>query len=136
LVLLRERIPHQNVTIDQSLYTFRKDQKRKMLDYFFQYLSTSDCRQRFILEYFSQKLEIDCGICENCRKKNKKKPSASEFKVIKADILLNLKRENIPIDKILSLFKEQQKEAVFKVLQYLLDEEIIIKKGDQIQLNH
>ena len=135
LVFLRERVPHQNIVIDKALYIFRKDQRRTTLDYFLQYLDTRLCRQRFILEYFHQKLDIDCGICDNCRKRKRMKNANLEFRNLKEDILDRLKNQPISIEKIMALVGEDHKEIVLKVLQHLLDEEIVQKKGEQIHLN-
>ena len=134
LLFLQPRVAHENLTIDQQLFNHRKSRHRHALDHMFAYRLTDHCRQRFILDYFDNPLSLDCGICDNCKSKQRKHVSNRQFHHVKAEIMAQLKEYDRSIGSIMSSFQDIDEQSVLRVIQYLLNEDLITKKDEMISL--
>ncbi len=68
-----------DIRIDEKEYLFRKEQFVKRVKGMLAYVQTNKCRSVAIAEYFGEKDTENCGICDNCVKKEKEKLSPAEF---------------------------------------------------------
>jgi ATP-dependent DNA helicase RecQ len=127
LTMLRERVHVDNFMIDQTIYQFRKKRRREGIDQILAYIETFDCRQRFLLHYFDDQLEADCGVCDRCKAAGRQKMRRADYLVIKKAIFDKLQRKHYPVRLLIDEFDSKEKNWVVSVLQYLLNEESIIK---------
>ncbi|MCL4119074.1 UNVERIFIED_CONTAM: hypothetical protein GTU68_057679 [Idotea baltica] len=134
LTMVRERVLVENLTIDMKLFEFRKQNRRIGLDKILEYLSISECRQRFILNYFDDNMEMDCGVCDICRGRKKLNLSRSEFLILREEILAKLKHGPQTVKGLLGLFSHTRKDGALKVLQFLLNEEVISKHDETLSM--
>lgn len=58
--------------IKQNIYYTHQKSKLKNLQTIINYVNTSECLRKFILNYFGEKIGKDCGNCSNCLQKSKK----------------------------------------------------------------
>ncbi|NND35423.1 MAG: hypothetical protein HKN76_22740, partial [Saprospiraceae bacterium] len=133
LTMLRERVRAENLTIDQVLFRFRKDNRRQGIDRMLEYVETQGCRQFFLLHYFGDELEVDCGVCDHCKAVGKRKMNRTEYLEIKQQILEKIE-EGQQVRDLLGLFPPQRQNWVITVLQYLLNEEAVIKVNGALKL--
>lgn len=47
-----------------------RNAKLKDFDEMLNYLATKNCRMKFLCDFLGDNLENDCGVCDNCKKKN------------------------------------------------------------------
>jgi ATP-dependent DNA helicase RecQ len=127
LTMLRERVAAENFAIDQALYRFRKKRRREGIDKILAYIETEQCRQRFILHYFDDQLETDCGVCDRCKAAGIVRMKRNEYLELKETILGLLTRKDYPVREIIDEFPIARRPWVITVLQYLLNEEEILK---------
>ena len=60
------------INIDITLYTQLKNQTEYRKKYMFDYANnTSSCRENYLLKYFEEIVQENCGNCDICRNKNK-----------------------------------------------------------------
>ncbi len=135
LTMLRERVAYNNLTIDENLFTFRKERRRHALEKMLDYLSTDLCRQRYILEYFDDPIKLTCGICDNCRQRTRKQVNTKSFREVRSSIIESLSTEAQSMNQLLNQFPAAESTTVLRVLQYLLNEEKIFKSDEMISLN-
>lgn len=135
LTMLLERVAYNNLTIDQSLFNFRKQKRRSALDQMLAYLQLKDCRQEFILNYFDASTAIACGICDNCRIGKRTRVDDKSFHQIRQKILKYLAEGERRIAQVIAKFPADDNQAVLRVMQYLLNEEIIRKSDEMISVN-
>jgi ATP-dependent DNA helicase RecQ len=98
------------------------------------YLSnTTYCRSIVLLDYFGEKDSKECGICDICIAK---KSNTSEFKHdIKKELLSNLSKNSVDISTFVAKFSKIQESNILEVIESLISEEIIIKRGKTLSLN-
>nr|WP_309760685.1 ATP-dependent DNA helicase RecQ [Flavobacterium sp.] len=99
----------------------KKEQLQSVLNY------VSDkkaCKNKLILHYFGEKMDVDCGICSYCiTKKNKQKDTTS----LASAIVTLLQSENLNSRDIQNRTKNNSEEVI-AVLQYLLENNTILVK--------
>ncbi|MCB0689104.1 MAG: RecQ family ATP-dependent DNA helicase [Saprospiraceae bacterium] len=134
ITLMRERVLADNFNIDQKQFQFRKNAKRKGIDQILAYIVTSRCRQRFLLHYFNDTLEVDCGVCDNCRAAGRKKMKRADYLVLRKRIFEKLQLQEYPVSELLDSFKQTERTWVITVLQYLLNEEAVVKFNGVLRL--
>ncbi len=100
--------------------------KRDHLSAMFDYIQNSGiCRSRFILGYFGETQQKDCGLCDVCVKNGSEHLSSTE---IKTEILKQLQqRSKTSRELAVGLFHNERR--VLRVLQELLEDEAV-------KLNH
>ena len=125
IIYLKDRVEDKYLNLDkpthQQIVKVRK-QKFASLKQFVNEEVT--CRNKIILHYFDEKLEQNCGVCDNCKKLTQKK--------IKPE-LLNQLSESKKIDEILSLFPNRQNE-VLQLIRMMIDMGELVKDGELISL--
>ncbi len=69
----------ENKEINTQELEFRKNKLKYNISSIEKYLNYSNCRQKFILNYFDEKIKSNCNICDICMKSDLKKFSNSDF---------------------------------------------------------
>lgn len=133
LTMVRERVKAENLTIDRQLFDFRKKNRRDGLDHMLTYVGLKQCRQRYILHYFGDELEVDCGVCDQCKMLGRRALSKADYLRIKAEILEKME-DGMQLKEFLRKFSSEKQEYVITVLQYLLNEEVLIKYNGALKL--
>ena len=137
IIFKNERLTENNLYIDKKRYNQRKEQLKKRIDSIIDYARESDvCRSRFLIEYFSQPIASDCGVCDVClERRNSAHPIMSE-KVAAANILKFINEQNAPatVSDIQQLGTEDEK-LYLKVLRDMIDNSQIRFDGDNLYLN-
>jgi ATP-dependent DNA helicase RecQ len=72
----------KDIRIDEKAYQFRKEQFIKRVNGILTFVQTVKCRAIAIAEYFGEKGAENCGICDNCVKREKEKLTPAEFENI------------------------------------------------------
>ena len=134
ITLLRERVQADNFNIDQKLFRFRKERKMDGIDQILAYIGTNRCRQRFILHYFNDQVETDCGVCDSCKAAGRKKMNRADYLSLRKGIFEKLETSEFPVKKLIEQFEPAQRNWVITVLQYLLNEEAIFKYNGILRL--
>lgn len=69
IIYSRDRVDMEDVIIDKDAYDDRKAEYERRIKSMIDYLDNDDiCRSRFLLKYFSESSDHDCGICDVCLK--------------------------------------------------------------------
>jgi ATP-dependent DNA helicase RecQ len=126
IYFITNRAAAQYLIINYEKYKQRKDEFAQRVETMLHYLQTAtDCRSRFIGNYFGDNEITDCGICDNCLKRKSMPLTEKEFIIIRERILNILVNENVVVQNILQLCKNIKKEKLWKVLDHLQSEKII-----------
>ena len=98
------------------------------------YISNTDvCRSILLLDYFNEKTNTSCGICDVCVTN---KTNSTDFKnTIKEDLLRSLKVKPIYISTFVAKYSKLKEVAIIEEIKKLLEENILIKEGDKLKLN-
>ena len=134
LTFLRERMDAQIMTIDYTLYMFRKKRAEYRYKKAIEYAELAICHSQHLLHYFGQKDAIPCGICDICLEHNKTALDTNDFEVFKEKITRMLKREPLGLKEIADSFTEKHRTKVIQTISFMLDEGVLKKDKDKFHV--
>ena len=115
-----------DIRIDEKMYAFRKSQYLKRVHGILEYVRTNGCRSMAIAEYFGEKGAKNCGICDNCVKKEKAKLSPAEFESIYQKLKLETQSEPLTARALFDLFSDIHSDHLRKVIDFMQAENKLI----------
>jgi ATP-dependent DNA helicase RecQ len=132
---LLNRASADYLLIDQDHYLARKEQYRKRLTAFLDFIQMDHgCRSNSITQYFGEATDQACGICDNCLNKKKNKLGKDQFNEI-FDKIKTLWSNPFPVKQLMEQLDANQEAHVWEVLQFMIaeglmsiDEEGIVRK--------
>lgn len=130
IIFLQERLPVEDLFIDQQLYHFRKNRYVERVNKAISYAETILCRQQQLVRYFGEENEEKCGICDVCLGRHKAEVDKDEFERYKTKIQRLLKREQLSLSEIVDSFTSRHENKVLQVMEYLVDEGFVEKEGE------
>jgi ATP-dependent DNA helicase RecQ len=136
LTFLRERIDNQSLTIDYTLYMFRKKRAEYRMKKAVEYAELGICRSQQLLQYFGQKESKPCGVCDVCIEQEKTALDSHDFDVFKEKIVRLLKREPLTLKEIVDSFTEKHRTKVIQTIGFLIDEGAIQRENDTFKLKY
>ncbi len=71
LEFLTDRVRQEDIFINNELYDLLKSNAEEKINAMIRLVTENKCRNRMIMEYFDEKMDNDCGICDVCEKKYK-----------------------------------------------------------------
>ncbi len=121
IVYYQPRLPLSYITIGRDAYENRKELFVTKIGAMARYIRDDEkCRQLLLMEYFGQKEEKPCGVCDVCIGK-KKRLQRGERKDLGEQILQVLAKQNTNIRELVCQLDED-KEVVVEQIRKLLDE--------------
>ena len=121
IVYYQPRLPLSYITIGREAYENRKELFVTKIGAMARYIRDDEtCRQLLLMEYFGQKEDKPCGICDVCIGK-KKRLHREERTSLEERILQVLARQNTNIRELVRQLGED-KEVVVEQIRKLLDE--------------
>ena len=121
IVYYQPRLPLSYITIGREAYENRKELFVTKIGAMARYIRDDEtCRQLLLMEYFGQKEEKPCGICDVCIGK-KKRLHREERKSLEEQILQVLAKQNTNIRELVRQLGEDE-EVVIEQVRKLLDE--------------
>ena len=91
------------------------------------------CRSRVLLDYFDEKTNQKCGICDICVAINSKTENFKKH--LREELLNRLADKPIFISTFVSQYSKLKELVIIDEIKQLLEENILIKEGDKITLN-
>ncbi len=115
-----ERLDLSNISINPELYHNRKKIAQKKLDAMVNFLANESCSQAYLLNYFSEKSDYQCGTCTYCLSQVKQTQlTANELKNLLKSQFQFVDRINI--EEIISQNKTYSKENLLEAIRVLAD---------------
>jgi len=130
------RVDTERIFLPPMVYEDRKASFQQRIDEMARYATSTDiCRSRFLLNYFGEKSNHDCGQCDVCLEQ-KKTPATHEEKIKKAvqvisDFLQDGKPHQLLDLKTLSIRSDVLEEAI----RYMAAEDLLIVDGLNVKLD-
>ena len=129
-----ERLQENNLYISPKRYTQRKEQMKKRVEAMIGYATQSaTCRSRYMIEYFSQAVTRDCGVCDICLKR-KNAPSAKSVENTIAEAINNSKDKRLSFLELKKLAGPQNQDLFIEVLRDMADRGIITAGDDGFRI--
>ncbi|MFC2152357.1 ATP-dependent DNA helicase RecQ [Bacteroidota bacterium] len=136
IVFTEERLDDKSLHISKENYESRKKSYIVRINAMLHYASSNNkCRSQILLNYFGDKNPDRCGQCDVCTRRNELDLSKYEFDLILEGLKEQLKYNLVSIDELVGK-ANKNKDKTFKVIQWLLDNNKIIKdKQDLLTWN-
>jgi ATP-dependent DNA helicase RecQ len=126
LLLLRNRIRSEDITINSVVYNKRKEKLKNRIGQIIKYVKEgTECRSRIIASYFGDPDVKPCGICDNCLRRKGATLNKEEFEAIHHRIINIVKYESLPVNDLLQKLSGVKKEKAWKVIEFLQAEQKI-----------
>lgn len=136
LTFLRPRIDSKLLTIDKVRFDFLKSRAKEKMEAAISYANSIHCRNISLLTYFGEDTEKTCGICDICIQEKRSIRTLDHKKILNDRLLEIFKTGDIKINELLAMFKPDEKQDILDLLQYFVNEElIVIEDGVKILLN-
>jgi ATP-dependent DNA helicase RecQ len=126
ILFLGERVAPQHLHIDHAWYRERKRIQWERLESMFRYVEQAECRSQQLLRYFGELDAQPCGVCDVCLGRTE----ASEgdaFEQIKTRIQVLLQAQSMDESELLRRFPSNREGQVLEVLEFLLDERLLVR---------
>jgi len=123
------RYRSDNIPINMRLYKNKKMRMHNALDSILSYLSTDNCRQILISNYFGFQ-ENDCKVCDNCFRKFQ----SVDVKNVKHKIYKILSEGPVELEEVLATYDVGHRDSIVSVLKDMLSESEISRKGSVLKL--
>ena len=134
LIFVKERVDGINLSIDQKRYQTLKSRQEERIHKAIAYAEQDLCRQQQLLHYFGEMDAEECGTCDVCLGRNKEDLSDQEFQAYKDKIMEYLQGSALPLKELIDSFSPKHRERAIRVLQYLLDEQVLEQKANKIEI--
>ena len=124
LIFKEERLDPKALYISPENYRKRKEIYLKKQEAVWRYATNrSVCRSRFLLDYFGESSDHDCGICDVCRKMNEVTPDKSTFDKLQQKIRKVLQNHpgGLDIKELAQQTDAAENDKVMTVIRWLLD---------------
>ncbi|MES1216627.1 MAG: ATP-dependent DNA helicase RecQ, partial [Bacteroidota bacterium] len=120
IVLLRNRIKSEDLTINMQAYNKRKEKFHLRVKEIIHFVKEkAACRSRMIGSYFGDDAVRPCGICDNCLRVKAESMTKEEFETINHRILNTVKYEPLHSRDLLLKLNSIKKEKAWKVIDFL-----------------
>jgi ATP-dependent DNA helicase RecQ len=134
LTFIREKVDNQSLTIDYTLYMFRKKRAEYRMKKAIEYTELGICRSQQLLHYFGQKDSKPCGVCDICIEQERTALDSNDFDIFKEKITRLLKREPLALKEIVDSFTEKHRTKVIQTIGFLIDEGVLLRENDKFNL--
>lgn len=130
ITLSRRRVKTDSLEINNVQYKERKAVFTERMQRMIAYLNEERaCRSKMISNYFGDESAIDCGICDNCLKKEKQELYKRDFDKISLQLKQAL-QEPCFVEQLLKQITAFRKEHIWRVIDFLTAENKIEMLGD------
>jgi ATP-dependent DNA helicase RecQ len=129
---ITNRAPANYLNINEKIYAERKLIYSERVQQMISYLKdTKSCRSQFIADYFGENIADKCGVCDHCLAEKQQHFPAEEFNSITEKIKKQLSIHPATPENLLISIKVP-KVKFWKVINFLLDENIIVKGENEL----
>ena len=127
----------EDLEFTQSNIEKEKNKAKNKIEQVINYIKDKKkCKHQILLDYFDEKLEEKCNICDNCVRINKDKMKVDSFKKYSQKIIKILEKKESSFAEIDQQINLENKEILKNIINYLFDNDFINKFGDKYILNN
>jgi ATP-dependent DNA helicase RecQ len=135
IVYTQPRQDVKYIRIPKAVYEDRLARFRRRIETMNNYVERDDvCRSRMLLAYFGEKDSGDCGQCDVCLAKKKKRLSAAGFDEIFDAVKTALENQPASIEVLTENLSAFLAEDVIEVIRFQIDRGIVVLDIDKLRL--
>ena len=133
IFLLQNRMYADDFKMDTKKMVLRKEHFAERVQAIIGFVNNKKiCRSKIIAAYFGDNNIPDCKICDNCINNKDAKLSTEMYRQLSDKIFILLQKEPIQIDALINILKPAKETVIWKVLDHLIAENVLISGGDKM----
>lgn len=133
IIYTRGRLDQKHIHISKEVYEDRRDNYCKQVEHILHYTTENDvCRSRILLNYFGEKNENNCGHCDVCINRKKRREQTVNVEVLYQEIA-NLTKEKALTFLELIDNMEYSAEEISEPIRFLIDEHRLYVLDGKVQ---
>lgn len=135
LISNSERLPESNFYLSVKEYEVRKQMYRDRMDGILGYVQCSDvCRSKMLLDYFGQRAEQECGVCDYCiAKRNSNNHKQRRAQVQESIMGIVKEKKQISIKQLETIAADEYL-FYLSTLRDMIDNNLVKIDGDIISI--
>ncbi len=130
ITFLKQRLDNQHLQVDARYLTDRYKINKQQVESVISYAETFKCRSQQLLNYFNETHAPECGVCDVCLEKKKKRKKESITDEIIKDILNALSNNSLLLDDLMNSINSGNDKEKLDVIRNLLDAGSIKANGE------
>ncbi len=132
IFLLKNRMYADDFKMDTKKIKQRKEHFEERVHAIIEFVNNKKlCRSKIIANYFGDNDVPDCKVCDNCINNKEAKLSLQMFEQLSDKILALVQKEPIPLNTLIKTLKPAKETTVWKVIDYLLAEQLLISDSNK-----
>ena len=134
IVYTQPRLDSKYIRIPKNVYEERKERFKKRIESMNNYVERNDvCRSRMLLTYFGETDSNDCGQCDVCLVKKKRRLSSADFDAIFSEVKSILSKQELTIEALTEQLSHFSPEDIIQVVRFQIDRGIIVLDIDKLR---
>ncbi len=121
--------------VPQKLYSTLKERFYTRLDSMKSYVNGMYCRQRIILEYFGERLQLDCGKCDVCRGSLSSDINDDFRRKYEVHLAVLLSSQSQSIESLLEKFTYNKRKRIVTLIKEMEDSGRLAIKNGELTIN-
>ncbi|GAB6011251.1 RecQ family ATP-dependent DNA helicase [Viscerimonas tarda] len=135
IVYTQPRQDARYVRIPKNVYEERKDRFKDRIEAMANYAERKDvCRSRMLLAYFGETDSKDCGQCDVCLSKSKRRLSSANFDMIFEEVKNILNKQTLTIEALTEQLPAFPAEDIIEVIRFQIDRGVIVLDIGKLRL--
>jgi len=131
ITYILERQDADQLIFDKNKYDFLKKRAKYRMEESLHYAETIDCRSKMLLEYFDEQNAKKCGKCDVCTGRYEE-PNSNERTEITNQIKTLLLNNPQTSRQLIGQFPSNKTNKIIKVLDFLIDNDNVVKKENSV----
>ncbi len=133
IVYLTERVDQNYLQFDIGAMNKRRDIQKEKIDRMIEYaFGKQRCRGRFILNYFDEDINLDCGHCDFCLRAVDPDMTEDEFLSIYRKIIALLNQQPMNAEQLVKKLEYLNKQKVRSAIRWLIDKKRLVESDNGI----
>jgi ATP-dependent DNA helicase RecQ len=122
--------------LNKAAYIEHRQQQIQRQQFMLDYAANkTQCREVFLLQYFSEKDTTPCGSCDICRLTGTLKTNQTAFEALVNSIEKHTSESEKSLQELVVLSNAFEKEQVLKTVKWLLENEYLLKTNNRYTWN-
>ena len=137
LTLLADRLPEEDLYITPESYLHRKAAATERMEAMMNYaIATDGCRSQYIQRYFGEQEAVECGVCDLCIARRKRKGMATREGAVSPARVLSLlaERDGLSPRDLVREFAAEPESVVAAVEKLMEEEKIYTDRGGILRI--
>ncbi len=122
ITFLTPRLKPESLPINAKQLAEKRELDKRKIESMIAYVDQDRrCRSQYILEYFDETSDKNCGICDSCLNRKRSESEAVKMPEIMSEISTLLSENSLSVNDIVNSLPEYQEVTIINAIRFMLD---------------